>query len=145
MSDSDARAMMVRYLKKQHVLALCGSDGEDIWCANCFYVFDPQHMAFWLMTDPATRHGQLIQTQPRVAGTVNGQPKSVLHIRGVQYSGYIRLLKDDAAARTAYCRRFPVAKTVSAPLWEIAINELKMTDNTLGFGKKRCWRRALDR
>lgn len=67
----------------------------------------------------------------------------MLLIRGVQYSGRIRRLggEEHEQAREAYVKRFPVAMKVSAPLWEIQLEELKMTDNTLGFGKKRHWRR----
>ena len=39
-------------------------------------------------------------------------------------------------------RRFPVAAALKAPVWEIRLDELKFTDNTLGFGKKLHWLRA---
>ena len=42
-------------------------------------------------------------------------------------------------ARAAYQKRFPVSRKVSAPLWEIELDEVKMTDNALGFGKKIAW------
>ncbi len=29
------------WLKVQHVVAYCVSDGVSLWCANAFYVFDP--------------------------------------------------------------------------------------------------------
>jgi len=134
---------LLRYVKKQHVLSLCAASADDMWCANCFYVFDDARMALWLMTESATRHGQLMQHHSRVAGTINGQPKSVLLIKGVQYRGRIQLLSGEveAQARKAYQKRFPVAKKVSAPLWEITLDELKMTDNALGFGKKIVWQR----
>ena len=131
---------LIRYLKKQHVLSLCAHHGDDMWCASCFYVFDETRMAFWLMTEPATRHGALMQRNPQVAGSINGQPKSVLLIKGVQYRGRIQLT-DEARARQAYQKRFPVAKKVTAPLWEIVVDELKMTDNALGFGTKITWQR----
>lgn len=132
---------LIRYLKKQHVLSLCATDGKDMWSANCFYIFDQDSMALWLMTEPDTRHGQLMLANPRVVGTVNGQPKTVLLIKGVQYAGHIQLLSGEreTLARLAYQKRFPVAKKVSAPLWEIQLDEVKMTDNALGFGKKIVW------
>jgi uncharacterized protein YhbP (UPF0306 family) len=135
---------LIRYLKKQHVLSLCATDGEDMWSANCFYIFNETRMAFWLMTEPDTRHGQLMLANPRIAGTVNGQPKTVLLIKGVQYRGRIQLLsgEQETLARVAYQKRFPVAKKVSAPLWEITLDEVKMTDNALGFGKKIVWTRS---
>ncbi|ORM69739.1 YhbP family protein [Pantoea rwandensis] len=135
---------LIRYLKKQHALSLCASNGDDLWCANCFYVFDETRMAFWLMTEPDTRHGRLMLANPRVAGTVNGQPKTVLLIKGVQYRGHIQRLNEDQeeAARRAYQKRFPIARKVKAPLWEITLDEVKMTDNALGFGKKILWSRV---
>lgn len=101
-------------------------------------------MVFWLMTEAHTRHGLLLQQQPRIAGTVNGQPKSVLLIKGVQYSGEIVRLAgvEEKTAREAYCQRFPVARKASAPLWEIRLQEVKMTDNKLGFGSKIAWQRT---
>lgn len=75
--------------------------------------------------------------QAAVAGTVNGQPKTVALIRGVQFKGEIRRLEGEESdlARQAYNRRFPVARMLSAPVWEIRLDEIKFTDNTLGFGK----------
>jgi len=137
------RDHLIRYLKKQHVLSVCTGSGEDLWCANCYYVFNEARMAFWLMTETDTRHGALMLMQTHVAGTISGQPKSILLIKGVQYRGRVHRLSDAraAAALQAYQKRFPVAKKVSAPLWEIALDELKMTDNALGFGHKIVWRR----
>lgn len=141
MFNNEQLSAITRYLKKQHVLSLCS--GSPVWCANCFYVFDAEKVAFWLMTETTTRHGARMKQEAQVAGTVNGQPKSVLLIKGVQYAGRIALLEgeEEQAARKAYIRRFPVAAKVSAPLWEIKVDELKMTDNALGFGKKLSWMR----
>ncbi|WP_338558604.1 YhbP family protein [Erwinia sp. E_sp_B04_7] len=142
MSGSEPLNAIARYLKKQHVLSLCS--GEPVWCANCFYVFDAGRVAFWLMTETETRHGAQMLGNPLVAGTINGQPKSVMLIKGVQYSGRISLLagEEEQVARKAYIKRFPIAAKVTAPLWEIQLDELKMTDNTLGFGKKLSWIRG---
>lgn len=142
MSENEPLSAIARYLKKHHVLSLCS--GNPVWCANCFYVFDSERVVFWLMTETETRHGAQMLVDPRVAGTINGQPKSVMLIKGVQYSGRISRLEgeEQQVARKAYIRRFPIAAKVSAPLWEIQLDELKMTDNTLGFGKKLSWLRG---
>jgi len=136
-------AHLVRYLRKQHVLSLCSAADDHFWCANCYYVFDEARMVFWIMTEPDTRHGALMLKNPQVAGTVNGQPRSVLLIKGVQYRGRIVRLEEETekVARAAYQKRFPVSRKVSAPLWEIQLDEVKMTDNALGFGKKISWLR----
>lgn len=100
-------------------------------------------MVFWIMTEPDTRHGELMLQNPQVAGTVNGQPRTVMLIKGVQYHGRVRRLDEvsEQVARAAYQKRFPVSRKVSAPLWEIELDEMKMTDNSLGFGKKIAWQR----
>ncbi|BCG07891.1 YhbP family protein [Buttiauxella agrestis] len=132
-----------RWLNKQHVLTYCAGGHSDLWCANAFYLYDAQRVAFYLLSESHTRHGELIGKQARVAGTVNGQPKTVALIRGVQFRGEITLIEEAEAAniRNLYCKRFPVARVMSAPVWEIRLDELKMTDNTLGFGKKLHWLR----
>lgn len=132
-----------RWLKKQHVLTYCVGGTEDLWCANAFYYYDAERVAFFVLSDPNTRHGTLIGEGSPVAGTVNGQPKTVALIRGIQFRGYIRMVKEDeaAAVRPHYNKRFPLASAMSAPVWEIRLDELKMTDNTLGFGKKLRWLR----
>ena len=132
------------YLKKRHVLSLCCSFDDDIWCANCFYVFDEEKVAFYLMTSAESRHSKLMLKNHLVAGTVNGQPKNISLIKGIQYKGAISLLTDEnkADALFLYTKRFPIAKIKSLPLWKIDISELKFTNNILGFGKKSDWRRA---
>lgn len=136
-------AAISRWLSKQHVVSWCVASEGDLWCANAFYVYDPQRVAFYLLSEETTRHGQMTGKHASVAGTVNGQPKTVALIRGVQFKGEIRLLEGDEAAEkhALYVRRFPVARMLSAPVWELRLDELKFTDNTLGFGKKLHWLR----
>ena len=38
-------------------------------------------------SEDKTRHAQMTSQQAKVAGTVNGQPKTVALIRGVQFKG----------------------------------------------------------
>jgi uncharacterized protein len=131
------------YLKKQHVLSLCCSFNDDIWCANCFYVFDEIKVEFYLMTSTESLHSKLMLNNNNVAGTVNGQPKNISLIKGIQYKGVVSLLteKDNADALSLYTKRFPIAKIKSLPLWKIEISALKFTNNILGFGKKTDWYR----
>ncbi|CQQ63530.1 Uncharacterized protein conserved in bacteria [Yersinia mollaretii] len=140
-NSPDDLSIIIRFLRQQHVLTLCAGSGMDMWCANCFYVFDDVQMALYLMTEKHTRHGELMQINPQVVGTIATQPRTVALIKGIQYRGEIAVLSGDAAeaALQRYCRRFPVAKVASAPLWQLNLLEVKMTNNTLGFGKKLFW------
>ncbi|MGG5836888.1 MULTISPECIES: YhbP family protein [Enterobacteriaceae] len=137
-------ATINRWLAKQHVVTWCVQEKGEMWCANAFYVYDPERVAFYVLSEDKTRHAQMTGLQAKVAGTVNGQPKTVALIRGVQFAGEIRRLdgEESDAQRKRYLRRFPVARAMSAPVWEIRLDELKFTDNTLGFGKKFYWLRA---
>ncbi|ELE2685072.1 YhbP family protein [Salmonella enterica] len=139
----DTLTAIGRWLAKQHVVAWCVHHEGELWCANAFYLFDAQNVALYLLTDDKTRHAQMSGACAPVAGTVNGQPKTVARIRGVQFKGEIRRLEgqESDAARKAYLRRFPVARVLPAPVWEIRLDEIKLTDNTLGFGKKLHWLR----
>ncbi|MDX5630635.1 MULTISPECIES: YhbP family protein [unclassified Brenneria] len=141
-TDNDLGAI-ARYLKKLHVLTLCAGENSDLWCASCFYTYDEQQVAFYVMTELHTRHGELMSRQPQIAGTVSGQPKSVMLIKGVQFRARAERLEgeDEQQARTAYNRRFPIARAAHTPIWRLYLTELKMTDNTLGFGKKHRWQR----
>jgi uncharacterized protein YhbP (UPF0306 family) len=128
------------------VITWCVASEEELWCANAFYVYDSQNVAFYLLSDDNTRHGQMTGQRAKVAGTVNGQPKTVARIRGVQFKGEIRRLSGDeeAVMRARYVNRFPIARMLRAPVWEIRPDELKFTDNTLGFGTKLHWLRHSD-
>ncbi|CNK71462.1 Uncharacterized protein conserved in bacteria [Yersinia frederiksenii] len=140
-NNPDDLSIITRFLRRQHVLTLCAGSGMDMWCANCFYVFDEAPMALYLMTEKHTRHGELMQINPQVVGTIATASRTVALIKGIQYRGEITPLQGEAeqAARQRYCRRFPVAKIASAPLWQLTLLEIKMTNNTLGFGKKLHW------
>ena len=76
-----------RWLAKQHVVTWCVQQEGELWCANAFYLFDAQKVAFYILTEEKTRHAQMSGPQAAIAGTVNGQPKTVALIRGVQFKG----------------------------------------------------------
>lgn len=143
MTFSQDLAAICRFLRQQHVLTLCASSGEDVWCANCFYVFDESGMSLYVMTQADTRHGALMVQNPRVVGTIAHQTRTVALIKGIQYRARAECLEGEAMeqAYALYCHHFPVARAVKAPLWALRLDEIKMTDNKLGFGKKRLWLR----
>ncbi len=139
----DELAHCLNYLAGQHVLTLCARNGDEFWAANCFYALDSENISFWLMTEPSTLHGRLMVASPSVVGTVSAQTELVAELQGIQFQGVIALAEGDTGQRglEAYQQRFPIAKKKSAPLWQLQINQLKMTDNQLGFGTKLLWQR----
>lgn len=144
MNDAGDVKHISKFLAKNHVLALCAADGDDMWSANCFYVADISTMTLYFMTELKTRHGTLMHKNPRIVGTIAPQPKTIALIKGIQYRGEALILtgEKEVEARHLYCKHFPVAVVMKAPVWALKLSEIKMTDNALGFGKKLMWSRA---
>jgi uncharacterized protein YhbP (UPF0306 family) len=143
MSEQRDHRRICEYLAYYHVVTLATQDAEGLWCANCFYVFEEATMSLYIMTDDKARHTQALMAQAEMAGTVADQTKNIAQIQGIQFTGVATRVADADVARvkSLYCAQFPVARLKSAPLWRIALNSIKMTDNTLGFGKKHVWQR----
>ena len=47
--------------------------------------------------------------------------------------------RGDSKAQTTYIKRFPYTAVAPLSLWMVAPTMMKLTDNTLGFGKKLIW------
>ena len=52
-------AAISRWLAKQHVVTWCVANRGELWCANAFYIYDPQKVAFYLLSEDHTRHSHL--------------------------------------------------------------------------------------
>ncbi|WP_459177177.1 YhbP family protein [Ewingella americana] len=145
MNDADDLQHIGKFLGKNHLLALCAAADGEMWSANCFYVADVSSMTLYFMTELKTLHGTLMQQNPKVVGTIAPQPKTIALIKGIQYRGEAFILTgdEDITARHLYCKHFPIAIAMKAPIWALKLNNIKMTDNTLGFGKKLFWTREV--
>lgn len=133
------------FLRKHHILTLAVADNNIPWCATCYYVYQPDENRFILTSEPQTRHIQAVVkgNNARVAGAIALETKLVGKIRGVQFSGTIRVLEGEnlVKAKAAYLKKFPVARLVPGlHLWEVKVDLFKLTDNRLGFGKKLLWK-----
>ncbi|MEQ9365404.1 MAG: pyridoxamine 5'-phosphate oxidase family protein, partial [Leptospirales bacterium] len=151
------------FLRGRHVLSLCTGDAASgrPYAANCYYVFlnadaevesrdarCPEPL-FVILSDRNTRHGREMSHNPAVAGTVHVEPppgpEGVARIQGVQFTGRALLLDAEEpsprarAARESYYAKFPYARDKAADCWLLAVDFLKMTDNTVRFGFKRFW------
>lgn len=130
------------FLSENHVLTVCAVADGDMWSANCFYVVNTESMELYIMTELKTLHGALMQKNPHVVGTIAPHPKTVALIKGIQYRACATILEGDKerTARSLYCQKFPVAIAMKSPIWQLKLDEIKMTDNTLGFAKKLLWK-----
>lgn len=127
------------FIDQHHLLALA-TIGERLWCCSMFYAFDPEAVAFIVASDESTEHMRNIKDNENVAGTVALETTTVGKIQGIQFAAHVRKAEDNEAY-TRYYAKFPYARVMNPTLWIIALDEIKMTDNTLGFGKKLSWKR----
>lgn len=127
------------FLQKHHVLSLSTTDNLEISACNLFYVFDVTSNSFVVASSDDTTHIKHIVQNPKVAGTVVLETKMVGKIEGLQFRGEFLAL-EDKSLKKLYFKSFPYALAMNPKLWQIKVNYFKLTDNTLGFGKKVIWK-----
>ena len=128
----------IKFIKKHHVLTLATVNGEGMpYVANCFYAFDTKRNLFVFTSDLATRHGAEMAANSSVALSIVLETRIVGRVQGLQVTG--RALRGDDEARKCYIKRFPYAAAADLEIWMVAPTMMKLTDNTLGFGKKLVW------
>lgn len=126
------------FLDKHHLLSLATCYEEEMHACSLFYAYEAQRHCFVVASSDTTLHIAQIEKNPRVAGTVALETKIVGKIQGVQFRGFFSVV-EDAALTALYFKKFPQARMMRPKLWKIEVDFFKMTDNTLGFGKKLLW------
>ena len=128
----------IKFIKKHHVLTLATVNSEGMpYVANCFYAYDTKRNLFVFTSDLATRHGAEMAANSSVALSIVLETRIVGRVQGLQVTG--RALRGDDEARKCYIKRFPYAAAADLELWMVEPTMMKLTDNTLGFGKKLVW------
>ena len=131
----------IKFIKKHHVLTLATVNGEGMpYVANCFYAYDAKRNLFVFTSDLATRHGAEMAANSSEALSIELETRIVGRVQGLQVTG--RALRGDDEARKCYIKRFPYAAAADLELWTGEPTMMKLTDNTLGFGKKLVWQSA---
>jgi len=125
------------FIGEHHLLSLA-TCAEEMWCCSLFYAYNPEKITFIVATESQTLHGSNVLKNHTVAGTVALETKTVGKIQGIQFRGEMVLCDE---GKEFYYKAFPYALVMNPTLWEIRLDEIKMTDNTLGFGKKLIWKR----
>ena len=129
-----------RFISKHHVLTLATStlNGEP-YCCNCFYAYDAESAAFIFTTDSTTHHGQMMLKNRSVAASIVLETRTVGKVQGLQITGQAVEARD--GDRLTYIKVFPYAAVADLSLWRLEAKMMKLTDNTLGFGKKLIWQK----
>lgn len=136
-----ANKRIIEFLKANTALALATCKDNVPHCANCFYVYDEELNLLIFKSRPGTRHIHEALVNNNVAGTILPDKLEPTKIQGIQFSGYFSEPKDELLqlAKTSYYKRYPFAIAFPGNLWIIELDNIKMTDNSLGFGTKIEW------
>ncbi|HMU77077.1 MAG TPA: hypothetical protein PKA86_04575 [Bacteroidia bacterium] len=134
-------AQIENFIGSQKNMTLCTSINNTPECANCFYTFMPDGDYLIFKSKKTTGHVSHALVNNKVAGTILPDISKIGSIKGIQFSGVFLEPQEDLLekAKKIYYSKFPLALGISGELWLIKLTYTKMTDNTLGFGKKLIW------
>jgi uncharacterized protein len=135
---------ILKYLEENSMFTLSTSINDIPHCAICFYVYDKESKTLIFKSKEVTRHVQEAIKNKVVAGSIYSAYKDFTKIKGIQFSGtfHIPLNQDQVRMQNLYYLKFPVSKLFPGTIYAVALDYIKMTDNTLGMGKKRIWEKS---
>lgn len=129
---------IIKFIRRHHTLNLATVSEDGLpYCAACFYAYDTKRNRLIFTSDDATRHAQEMTRCSHVACAITLETRIVGRVQGVQICGEVE--RGDAKDRAHYIARFPYAAVAPLTLWALVPSFIKLTDNTLGFGKKLIW------
>lgn len=128
-------------MARHHVLTLATATADGTpYCAACFYAYDKRRNLIIFTSDDTTLHAQQMAANSTVAVAINLETRIVGKVQGIQICGTAR--RGDEADKSIYIKRFPYAALAPLNIWVVEPTFIKLTDNTLGFGKKLIWNKA---
>ncbi len=136
---------IIQFIIEQTCAGICCVDetGKP-YCFSCFYAFNAEKGLLYFKSSRESHHAVLLMKNPLVAGTILPDKTSTLKVKGLQLEGMV-LGPEHIMVKNAsvfYYKAKPMALAIPGDIWVVRIDRVKMTDSTLGFGKKIKWERA---
>lgn len=129
---------IVDFIKRHHVLTLATATSDGVpYCAACFYAYDKERNRLIFTSDDKTNHAQQMLQNANVAIGITLETRVVGKVQGVQICGKVE--RGNEEDKRVYIKRFPYAALAPLNIWAVEPSFIKLTDNTLGFGKKLIW------
>jgi len=138
--DSDLEKIAI-FINKHHVMSLATTYDDELSVCSLFYVYNESKRYFIVASSEKTTHIKHIKERSKIAGNILLETDRIGEIKGLQFSGKFLELEHNNL-RLEYFKKFPYALALNPKLWKIEVNYFKMTDNSLGFGKKIIWKEA---
>lgn len=133
-----------QYIQKQTCATICCVDELNRpYCFNCFYAFNSEDGLLYFKSSADSHHAALMKKNPFIAGTILPDKLNTLAVKGIQFEAIV-LNEHHPFSKPAsgyYHSKHPIALTIPGETWTLQLNRIKMTDSTLGFGKKITWNR----
>ncbi len=133
------------FIESEKNLTFCTAVDNTPQCASCFYAYITEGDFIVFKSDPKTKHISNALINEKVAGTIIPDLDKTGTIKGIQFVGKFIAPQGDLLeeAKKKYYLKFPFSLVMPGDLWVIELISIKMTDNTLGFGKKLDWAKAV--
>ena len=123
------------FIQQHHVMSLATTTSGELSVCSLFYTYDKKTSCFIVASSEETLHIQHILKDSSIAGNILLETKTVGDIKGLQFRGKFSFLEDQELKKH-YFNDFPYVISLNPTLWKIKVNYFKLTDNSLGFGKK---------
>lgn len=132
---------IIDFLFNHHVFSLATSKDNNSYSASCYYAYNHIDNSLIFSSDLKTTHAKQFIENPKVSATIAVETDDIMKIQGLQILGIVHALNQEKLKLSlrVYLERFPYAKNFPLKLWSLKLNFIKMTDNSLGFGKKIIW------
>jgi len=138
--DTDLKKITL-FIEQHHVMSLASSCDNELSVCSLFYVYIESKHLFIVASSDDTTHIKHIKNSSKIAGNILLETNSIGEIKGLQFRGEFHKLKDNGL-KLQYFKKFPYALALNPQLWQIKVDFFKLTDNSLGFGKKLIWQEA---
>jgi len=136
--------LIADFFKSQTVFTLATSFQDQPHCATCFYAYSEEYNMLIFKSSEKTDHIQQSLANSLVGGSILPDKLQTGKIKGIQFKGRLIVSEGQCLSdlKKTYYAKYPFALAMGGEIWTIALNWIKFTDNTLGFGKKIKWEDA---
>jgi uncharacterized protein YhbP (UPF0306 family) len=134
---------IVAFMDESSVITIATSIDNHPYCAACYFAYVPGEHLLAFKSDSDTKHIEDALQNKFVAGSILPDKIVKAKPKGIQFTGVFNKAEGNIGenAKSAYNKKFPLARIFRGEIWVIELSKLKFTDNTLVFGKKTMWER----
>ena len=132
---------IISFLIQHTVLTLATCFDTVPHCANCFFAYEEEKNLLLFKSKKDTDHIRQGLENKNVSGSILPDKLDSTKIQGIQFNGIFFEPKHELLEllKKTYYKKYPFALAFTGEIWAVELTSIKMTDNTLGFGKKIEW------